>query len=194
MSAASCDSDVVPLHRLFLSFAWVGSVLFGGGYAMLPLLEREVVDRRRWCTHAEMGELYALAQVVPGVIAVNTAMLVGHRHRGTAGAVAATLGMIAVPVAVILAIASSYALVMRWALLERLFAGLRPAVAGLLLTTALRMVGRGCGVGWEKAAAAAACALALGGVSGPLGPIVTAAAAGALWHAWAVARTRKGAR
>ena len=78
----------VRLRQIFVSFAKIGAVLFGGGYAMLPLLEREVVDRRRWCTHAEMGELYALAQVVPGVIAVNTAMLVGHRHRGTAGAVA----------------------------------------------------------------------------------------------------------
>lgn len=196
MSAVSSatDTDIVPLYRLFLSFAWVGSVLFGGGYAMLPLLEREVVDRRKWCTHAEMGELYAQAQVVPGVIAVNTAMLVGHRYRGSAGAVVATLGMITVPVGVILAIASSYALVMDWPPLARVFAGLRPAVAGLLLATALRMVARGCGGAWEWVACAAACTLALSGVSGPLGLIISAIVVGALWHAWASAQARKGAQ
>jgi chromate transporter len=178
----------VPLSRIYRSFAWVGAVLFGGGYAMLPLLEREVVERRRWCTLAEMSELYALAQVIPGVIAVNTALLVGHRYRGAAGAAVAALGMVSAPIVVILAVASAFVWVSEWPLLARLFAGLRPAVAGLLLVTALRMVGRG--KNWERGVAAGACFVMLAGASGPLGLILGAIAAGLLWQAWAVARTR----
>ncbi len=185
------DAPSVPLSRLFRSFAWVGAVLFGGGYAMLPLLEREVVERRRWCTHAEISELYALAQVVPGVIAINTAMLVGHRYRGATGAAVAALGMVSVPVAVILVLASSFSVVSEWALLARLFAGLRPAVAGLLLATACRMVGRGCGARWERGVAAAACGVALAGFSGPLGVILGAITAGLAWQVWAVVRLRR---
>jgi chromate transporter len=181
----------VPLSRIYRSFAWVGAVLFGGGYAMLPLLEREVVERRRWCTLAEMSELYALAQVIPGVIAVNTALLVGHRYRGAAGAAVAALGMVSAPIVVILAVASAFAWVSEWRLLARLFEGLRPAVAGLLLATALRMVGRG--KRWERGVAAGACLVMLAGASGPLGLILGAIAAGLLWHAAAVARARKGA-
>lgn len=184
----------VTLTSLYRSFAWVGAVLFGGGYAMLPLLEREVVERRQWCTHEEMAELYALAQVVPGVIAVNTAMLIGHRYRGARGAVVATLGMVSVPIGIILTIATFFSLVTQWPLLARVFVGLRPAVAGLLLATALRMVGRGCGSSWQWGVAMLACGLALCGVSGPLGLILGALASGLAWHAWAVSRARKGAR
>jgi chromate transporter len=181
----------VPLSRIYRSFAGVGAVLFGGGYAMLPLLEREVVERRRWCSLAEMSELYALSQVIPGVIAVNTALLVGHRHRGAAGAAVAALGMVSAPILVILAVASAFAWVSESLLLARLFAGLRPAVAGLLLATALRMIWRG--QGWERGVAAGACLAVLAGAAGPLGLILGAIAAGLLWHVWAVARMRKGA-
>ncbi|MBM4163047.1 MAG: chromate transporter [Lentisphaerae bacterium] len=180
----------VPLSRIYRSFAWVGAVLFGGGYAMLPLLEREVVERRRWCTLAEMSELYALAQVIPGIIAVNTALLVGHRYRGATGAAVAALGIISAPVLVILAVASAFAWVSEWPLLARLFAGLRPAVAGLLLATALRMIGRG--ERWERGVAAGASLLLLTRASSPLGMILGTIAAGLLWHAWTVAQARKG--
>jgi len=186
------NDQPVPLSRIFGSFARVGAVMFGGGYAMLPLLEREVVERRGWRTHAEMGEIYALAQVIPGVIAVNTAILAGHRMRGAAGAVAAALGMVSAPIAVILALAAAFPAVSGWALVARLFAGLRPAVAGLLLATACRMVGRG--AGWERALAAVACACALAGFAGPTALILAAAALGLLGHLWAAARSRRAPR
>lgn len=189
-----CTEKTISLTSLYRSFAWVGAVLFGGGYAMLPLLEREVVERRQWCTHKEMAELYALAQVVPGVIAVNTAILIGHRYRGARGAIMAALGMVSVPIIIILAIASFFSLVTHWPLLAQVFAGLRAAVAGLLLATALRMVERGCGMPWEWGLALLACGLTLCGVSGPLGLILGALAVGLVWHAWAVSRERKRAR
>ena len=94
------------LASLFASFVRVGGGMFGGGYAMLPLLEREVVERRRWATHEAMADLFALAQAIPGVIAVNTAMLIGQRLRGWRGAVAAALGMVTPSLIIIMLIAA----------------------------------------------------------------------------------------
>ena len=76
-----------------MSFVKIGALLIGGGYAMLPLLEDEMVRRRKWATSDEMADFFALAQVLPGVIAINTAMLVGNRLRGLAGNLAAALGL-----------------------------------------------------------------------------------------------------
>lgn len=119
--------------RIFLSFAKVGAMLFGGGYAMLPLLEREVVRNRRWCRQEEMTDYYAMAQLVPGVIAINTSMLIGHRLRGAAGTLCAALGVVCVPFWVILGYAVLFDSLSRLPLLERAMSGLRPAVAGMML-------------------------------------------------------------
>ena len=83
-------------------------MLIGGGYAMLPLLEEEVVRRRKWATSEEMVDFFALAQVLPGVIAINTAMLVGNRLRGLAGNVAAAVGLLVVPFTLIVAYAITF--------------------------------------------------------------------------------------
>lgn len=91
-----------------MSFTKVGAVLFGGGYAMLPLLEREVVNTRGWCRLEEMTDYYAMSQLVPGVVAINTAMLIGHHLRGFRGTVAATLGVVFAPFFVILAYAIAF--------------------------------------------------------------------------------------
>ena len=131
------------LGSLFASFVRVGGGMFGGGYAMLPLLEREVVERRRWATHEAMADLFALAQVIPGVIAVNTAMLIGQRLRGWRGAVVAALGTVTAPFLVILLLAGLFDRLGDHPWVARFIAGLRPALAGLLLGTALRLVWRG---------------------------------------------------
>lgn len=134
----------VRLRQIFVSFAKIGAVLFGGGYAMLPLLEREVVDRRKWCRLEEMTDYYAMAQLVPGVVAVNTAMLIGHRLRGFWGTVAATLGVVLAPFLVILAYAIAFDQMRDSALLANAMSGLRPAVAGLMLGVAYTMFMRSC--------------------------------------------------
>lgn len=134
----------VRLRQIFVSFAKIGAVLFGGGYAMLPLLEREVVDRRKWCRFEEMADYYAMAQLVPGVVAVNTAMLIGHRLRGFWGTVAATLGVVLAPFLVILAYAIAFDQMRDSALLANAMSGLRPAVAGLMLGVAYTMFMRSC--------------------------------------------------
>ncbi|MGI6494757.1 MAG: chromate transporter [Kiritimatiellia bacterium] len=149
------------LLSLYLSFFRVGAVMFGGGYAMLPLLEREVVDRRRWCRESEMGELYALAQSAPGVIAVNTALLVGFRLRGAWGGLVAALGAITVPIVVVVAIFAQLDRLGDPAWIRRIKYGLPPAVAGLLLSTSIRMMGREWRKPWLAAIGIAIVALAL---------------------------------
>ncbi|MFA7172437.1 MAG: chromate transporter [Kiritimatiellia bacterium] len=136
------EHDRVGLGQIFVSFMKIGAVLFGGGYAMLPLLEREVVGLRKWCRIEEMGDYYAMAQLVPGVVAVNTAMLIGHRLRGFWGTLAAMLGVVLVPFFVLLAYAIAFDSMSELAVLKDGMAGLRPAVAGLMVGVAWKMFNR----------------------------------------------------
>ena len=82
------------LGRLFITFAVVGVTTFGGGYAMLPALQREVVEKRRWATDEEVMDWYAIGQCTPGIIAVNTATFVGQKQAGVLGGIFATLGVV----------------------------------------------------------------------------------------------------
>ena len=95
----------MKLLSLFLSFARVGVLTFGGGYAMIPILEREIVDRQGWASSEELMDYYAVGQCTPGVIAVNTATFIGYRVAGPAGGVAATLGVVFPSVVIICLIA-----------------------------------------------------------------------------------------
>jgi chromate transporter len=178
----------VALRRIFVSFLRVGAVLFGGGYAMLPLLEREVVDRRGWCSHEEMSDYYAMAQIVPGVVAVNTAMLLGHRLRGFWGTVAATVGVVFVPFLVILAYALAFDSFAGSERLAGAMAGLRPAVAGLMLGVAYKMFCRSRKTRLGLAVSLLVTALVLGCGVSAVTVIVGGVAAGLFWHVAAVAR------
>ena len=95
----------MKLLSLFLSFAKVGVMTFGGGYAMIPILEREIVENRKWASSEEMMDYYSVGQCTPGVIAVNTATFIGYRVAGPAGGVAATLGVVFPSVVIICLIA-----------------------------------------------------------------------------------------
>ena len=89
------------LGRLFITFAVVGVTTFGGGYAMLPALQREVVEKRRWATDEEVMDWYAIGQCTPGIIAVNTATFVGQKQAGVLGGIFATLGVVLILNAVV---------------------------------------------------------------------------------------------
>ena len=91
--------------ELFFTFAKMGAVCFGGGYAMLPLLEREIVVKRGWATQEELLDYFAIGQCSPGVIAVNVSTFIGCKRGGVAGAFAATIGMVFCPVIIIMIIA-----------------------------------------------------------------------------------------
>ena len=95
----------MKLLSLFLSFAKVGVMTFGGGYAMIPILEREIVENRKWASSEELMDYYAVGQCTPGVIAVNTATFIGYRVAGPAGGVVATLGVVFPSVVIICLIA-----------------------------------------------------------------------------------------
>lgn len=123
------------LGELFVTFAKIGSVSFGGGYAMLPMLERELADKKRWVSHEELLDYYAIGQSTPGIIAINTATFTGYKTAGVAGALAATLGMVFPSLVIIAAIASFIGHFEAYPIVQKALAGVNIAVAVLLLTS-----------------------------------------------------------
>ena len=87
----------VSLWQIFITFFKTGLFTFGGGYAMIAILEEELVAKKQWITSADMLDMLVIAESTPGVIAVNTATFVGYKREGVAGGIAATLGMISPP-------------------------------------------------------------------------------------------------
>ena len=124
---------------LFLTFARVGVCTFGGGYAMLPILQREVVDNKGWATEEQLADYYAIGQRTPGIIAVNTATFVGRTQRGTAGGVIATLGVVFPSVVIILLIAAFLQNFAHLPVVIHAFAGVRACVCALILTSVLKL-------------------------------------------------------
>lgn len=181
----------MTLKQIFVSFTKVGAVLFGGGYAMLPLLEREVVNRRQWCRIEEMADYYAMAQLVPGVIAVNTSMLIGHRLRGFRGCLAATAGVVAVPFLVILAYAVACDRLAGSTLMAAALSGLRPAVAGLMLGIAFTMFTRSCKTRLGTVVSIVVVFLVLVCGISAVNVILAGVAAGIAWFAAAVFMARR---
>ncbi|MCL1922131.1 MAG: chromate transporter [Kiritimatiellaeota bacterium] len=170
------------LATIFWSFLKIGAVLFGGGYAMLPLLENEVVRRRGWCDADEMADTFAMAQLIPGVIAINATMLIGHRLRGARGTLAATLGVIAVPFLAILAYAAAFDHFREAQWLLNATAGLRPAVAGMMLGVAYTLFNRARKTRLGLAVSIAAAALVLGLKVSAVAVILCGIGCGILWH------------
>lgn len=113
------------LHTIFLSFFKIGLFTFGGGYAMLPLIERELIAKRKWIEQKEFLDLLTLAQSVPGPIAVNTSVFVGYKVRGFGGAVAALLGAVLPSFVIILAIALFFADIRQNPVVDAAFKGMR---------------------------------------------------------------------
>ncbi len=131
------------LWQLFLAFARVGVLTFGGGYAMIPILEREIVDRQHWASSEELMDYYAVGQCTPGVIAVNTATFVGARRRGFWGAAAATCGVVTPSLIIITLIAAVLRNLMQFEAVARAFAGIRVAVAALVTMAAYGLIKKG---------------------------------------------------
>lgn len=169
------------LARIGGTFFRVGLFTFGGGYAMLPMLEREVVERHGWAQPDEMPEIFALAQMAPGVIAINTAVFIGRRLAGWPGAAAAGLGMIAPSILVITILAAGFAGARPPPPLAHAFHGVKAAVVGLVAAAAVRIVRSACRDRFSTALAVCAFALGLAGAH-PVAVIAAGAAAGWLWH------------
>ena len=128
------------LTTIFVSFLKIGMFTFGGGYAMLPLIERELITKRKWIEQKEFLDLLTLAQSVPGPIAVNTAVFVGYKVRGLRGAAAALLGTVTPSFVIILAIAIFFAGIRQNPVVDAAFKGMRPAVVALIASAALTIL------------------------------------------------------
>ena len=127
------------LIDMFLTFARIGGLTFGGGYAMLPMLQKEVVEKKHWATEDELMDYYAVGQCTPGVIAVNTATFVGYRRRGIAGGIFATAGVVAPSLVIITLIAAFIRNFAELAAVKNAFAGLRVCVCVLIFNAERRM-------------------------------------------------------
>ena len=120
---------------LFLSFFKIGALTFGGGYAMLPMFKRELVEKHGWCTEEDILDYYAIAQCTPGVIAVNTASFIGFRKKGVLGAICATLGVVCPSILIITVIAAFISSFADNKYVKYAFEGIRVAVCALVSVT-----------------------------------------------------------
>ena len=125
--------------KLFFTFAKIGAVTFGGGYAMLPFLQRDLVEKNGWCSDTELTDYFAIGQCTPGVIAVNTATFVGYKMKGTLGAIFATLGVVFPSVVIISIIAAFISNFADLQVVKAAFAGIRVCVCVLILTSVFKL-------------------------------------------------------
>lgn len=128
------------LFDLFWTFCKIGALTFGGGYAMLPLIQREIIENKKWSTEKEILDYYAVGQCTPGVIAVNTATFIGYKLRGIIGGIVATLGVIFPSIVIILIIATFLQNFADLAIVQSAFAGIRVAVVALIITTVVKLI------------------------------------------------------
>lgn len=127
------------LMGLFIAFARVGALTFGGGYAMLPILQREIVEKNNWATNEELMDYYAIGQCTPGVIAVNTATFIGQKNKGIIGGVMATLGVVMPSLIIITAIAAFINNFSDLAIVKNAFAGVRVCVCVLIFNAVVKL-------------------------------------------------------
>lgn len=169
--------------QLFASFLKIGAFTFGGGWAMISIIEKEVVDTRRWVERQEFLDLLAVAQSLPGILAVNIAVAVGDKITGKGGAVAAALGTILPSFLIILFIAMFLTpdAIKNNATLSAIFRGIRPAVVALIIAPVISSA-RSAGITWRTVWIPAAVALLIASrlpyLSNPMLYIVLGAAVG----------------
>ena len=125
------------LWELFSSFARIGGFTFGGGYAMLPMLQKEVVEKRQWATEDEMLDYFAIGQCTPGVIFINTATFIGYKQKGIPGAIAATVGSVFPSLCIVMFIAAVLKNFAELAVVQHAFAGIRVVVSVLILNAVM---------------------------------------------------------
>ena len=127
------------LFEMFLTFAKVGVMTFGGGYAMLPILQREVVENKGWATEEELMDYFAIGQCTPGVIAVNTATFIGQKNKGIPGGIVATLGVVFPSLIIISMLAGVIEAFSHLQWVQNAFGGIRVCVCVLILNAVTKL-------------------------------------------------------
>ena len=130
---------MVKYCELFYSFLKIGAFTIGGGYAMIPVMEDELVDKRHWMSREEFLDQLALSQSMPGVLAVNMATGLGYRLRGAWGAMSAVAGNIVAPIMIVLLLAMFFRQLRGYPVVEHFFMGVRPAVVALIAAPVFRL-------------------------------------------------------
>ena len=125
--------------KLFFLFAKIGVMTFGGGYAMLPILQRELVEARHWVTEEELTDYIAIGQCTPGIIAVNTATFVGHKRKGIPGGIVATLGVVFPSLIIIIILAGLITTFADLPIVQNAFAGIRVCVCVLIFNAVVKL-------------------------------------------------------
>ena len=150
----------------FLTFLKIGLFTIGGGYAMIPLIEREVVERRQWLKREEFLDLMSLSQALPGVFAVNFSIYIGHRLRGLRGSLALAAGVVLPSFVIILLVAMFFSAYADNRVVEAIFRGVRPAVVALIAVPCIKL-GKSAHITWANAwfPIAVALLIALLGIS-----------------------------
>lgn len=128
------------LWELFITFAKMGVLTFGGGMAMLPILQREVVETKRWATEDEIVDYFAIGQCTPGIIAVNTATFVGQKRKGISGGIVATLGVVFPSLIIITILAGLINNFSDVAWVQNAFAGIQVCVCVLIFNAVLKLL------------------------------------------------------
>lgn len=175
------------LRQLFLTFFKIGAFTFGGGWAMISIIEKEIVDKHRWIDRGEFLDLLAVAQSLPGILAVNISVAVGDRLRGTRGSVWAALGTIMPSFLIILAIAVFLTpdLIKNNPVVSKIFMGIRPAVVALIIAPVITSA-RAAKIGWRTVAIPVVTALLIWSklpvVSNPILYIVLGGLGGYIWY------------
>ena len=168
----------VSLWTLFWTFAKMGVMTFGGGYAMLPILQREVIDNRGWATEEELMDYFAIGQCTPGIIAVNTATFIGQKLRGIWGGIVATLGVVFPSVVIISILAGLITSFSHVVWVQKAFAGVQVCVCVLIFNAVVKLLKKSV---VDKRTAAIFLVVLAGGVLLNLSPawfVVAAAVAG----------------
>lgn len=127
------------LIQMFLIFAKIGGFTFGGGYAMLPMLQKEVVENKKWATQEELMDYFAIGQCTPGIIAVNTATFIGFKHKGILGAIFATAGVVTPSVVIVGIIAMFISNFQEYEIVQYAFGGIRAAVVALIASSIIKL-------------------------------------------------------
>ena len=133
------DQTQWSMRDAFATFFKIGLFTIGGGYAMIPLIEKEIVEKKRWIDRDEFLDLMAVAQSAPGVFAVNLSIFIGYKKAGTKGSIACAIGNVMPSVLIILLIALFFQQFKEHDIIENVFKGIRPAVVALILVPTFKM-------------------------------------------------------
>ncbi|WP_153730886.1 chromate transporter [Sporosarcina obsidiansis] len=127
------------LLQVFWTFFKIGPVTFGGGFAMIPLIEKEIVDKRKWLQKDDVSDVFALAQSVPGAIAINSATFIGHRIAGVKGAIAAMLGISLPTFLIVLSLGITYLFIQDSPKIEAAFVSIRASIVAIIIYAAIKV-------------------------------------------------------